>query len=118
VVHVVTGAGFETETGGLLMETVETDGATSLEDCGANSLAEAGLVQFSGDEMTALVSLMISAGGFDDCVAQPARKSNAPQKMIPANLNTRQLCGTANRTQAVSPLSTPAGSAIIPKTDA
>jgi len=31
-----------------------------------------------------------------------ARKSSAPQKMIPANLNTCQLCGTQNRTQAVS----------------
>ncbi len=35
-------------------------------------------------------------------VAQPARKISAPQKMIPANLNTRQLCGMEMRTQAVS----------------
>jgi hypothetical protein len=32
------------------------------------------------------------------CVAQPARKTAA--KMIPANLNTCQLCGTRYRTQA------------------
>jgi 4-hydroxy-3-polyprenylbenzoate decarboxylase len=83
-----------------------------------------------------LVTLMISpGGGSDGCVAQPARKSSAPQKRIPAcvakatpaqplsamtklrpealhssaparprpaNLNTRQLCGTEMRTQAVS----------------
>src|SRR5208283_340439 len=102
-VHIVTGAGFETVAGGLLMKTVETTGgtgmvgcgATGLEGCGANAFAAAGLVQFSGDEIIGPVSPMTSGGG---CVAQPARKTAA--KMIPANLNTRQLCGTKMRTQA------------------
>jgi hypothetical protein len=36
-------------------------------------------------------------------VVQPARnKISAPDKMIPAIFNTRQLCGTRKRTQAVS----------------
>jgi hypothetical protein len=35
-------------------------------------------------------------------VAQPARKKISAQEMIPAVLNTRQLCGTEMRTQAVS----------------
>jgi hypothetical protein len=91
------------------MKTVETTGgngivgcgATGLEGCGANAFAAAGLVQFKGDEITGPVSPMTSGGGAGG-VAQPARKSSAPQKMIPANLNTRQLCGTQNRTQAVS----------------
>ena len=90
------------------MVTVETTGgtcmvgcgATGLEGCGANAFAAAGLVQFSGDEITGPVSLMTSGGGAGG-VAQPARNI-AAAKMIPANLNTRQLCGTRNRTQAVS----------------
>jgi hypothetical protein len=83
-VHVVTGAGVETVTGGLLMKTVETTGATGLEDRGANGF-EAGFVQFSGEEITALVTLMVSpGGGSDGCVAQPASRSSAPQKRIPA----------------------------------
>ena len=99
-VHVVTGAGFETATRGLLGGMEETTVATGLKGCGANDLATAGLVQFSGDEITGPVSVMTSGGGGDDCVAHPARKSSTPQKMIPANLNTRQLCGMENRTQA------------------
>jgi hypothetical protein len=98
-VHVVIGSGFETATGGLLAGT-ETTGATGFAGGGANHLAAAGLFQFSGDEMTALVSLMISDGGCGGCVAQPARKTSAPQETSPANLNTRQLCGTEMRTQA------------------
>jgi hypothetical protein len=81
-VHVVTGAGFETVAGGLLMVTVETTGGSGMVGCGANSFAAAGLVQFSGDEITGPGSVTISGGG--DCVAQPARKSSAPEKMIPA----------------------------------
>ena len=44
------------------------------------------------------------SGGGDPVggVAQPAKNNSAPHKMIPAGLNTRQLCGTAMRTQAVS----------------
>ena len=33
---------------------------------------------------------------------QPAKNNSAPPMMNPLNLNTRQLCGTRNRTQAVS----------------
>jgi len=44
---------------------------------------------------------MTSGGNAAGGVAQPARNI-AAAKMIPANLNTRQLCGTRNRTQAVS----------------
>jgi 4-hydroxy-3-polyprenylbenzoate decarboxylase len=99
---VVTGAGVETVTGGLLMETVETTGATGLEGRGANDFAAAGLVQFSADETGVPGSLMVSAGGgiVAGCDAQPASKMAV--RMIPANLNTRQLCGTEMRTQAVS----------------
>jgi hypothetical protein len=35
-------------------------------------------------------------------VLQPAKNKNIPPKMIAANLNTRQLCGTRKRTQADS----------------
>jgi hypothetical protein len=35
-------------------------------------------------------------------VAQPASKISAPQTINPANLNTRPLCETKKRTQAVS----------------
>jgi hypothetical protein len=92
------------------MKTVETTGGTGmvgcgttgLEGCGANSFAAAGLVQFSGDEITGPVSLMISDGGTAGGVVQPATISSALEKMIPANLNTRQLCGTEKRTQADS----------------
>jgi 4-hydroxy-3-polyprenylbenzoate decarboxylase len=103
-VHIVTGAGFETATGGLLEGTKETIGATGLKGCGAKDFAAAGLVQFSGDETGVSGSLMVSAGGgvVVGCDAQPARKISVPQKMIPANLNTRQLCGTWERTQDVS----------------
>jgi hypothetical protein len=42
-----------------------------------------------------------SFGARRGAVAQPARK-NAAIKMMPAGFNTRPLCGTLNRTQAVS----------------
>ena len=105
-VHVVTGAGFETTTGtttaGLFVGTGNTTGLTGLGGSGAGSAMTAGLVQFSGDEITGPVSVMTSGVGADGCVAQPARNSSALEKMIPANFDTRQLCGTGKRTQAVS----------------
>jgi 4-hydroxy-3-polyprenylbenzoate decarboxylase len=51
-------------------------------------------------------------GGLGGAVEQPARRM-AAKKMIPTNLNTRQLCGTPLRTQAVSPLSQEFRSTII-----
>jgi len=101
---VVTGAGLETTVGGLLMATVETSGGAGLAGGGANDFVVAGLVQFSAGETGSSGSLMVSAGGGVAAGgdAQPARKISAPQKMIPANLNTRQLCGTEIRTQDVS----------------
>jgi 4-hydroxy-3-polyprenylbenzoate decarboxylase len=94
----------ETTAGGLLEGLKVTTGDTDLDGCGAKDFAAAGLVQFSADETGVSGSLMVSAGGgvVVGCDAQPARKISAQQKMIPANLNTRQLCGTQNRTQAVS----------------
>jgi hypothetical protein len=90
--------------GGLLMATVETSGGAGLAGGGANDFVAAGLVQFSAGETGSSGSLMVSAGGgvVAGGDAQPARKISAPQKMIPANLNTHQLCGTEIRTQAVS----------------
>jgi hypothetical protein len=41
-------------------------------------------------------------GGDGGVVEQPAKKISAPQKMIPAVLNTRPLCGMRKRTQVVS----------------
>jgi len=79
--------------------TGNTTGLTGLGG-GAGSVKAAGLVQFSGDEITDPVSVMTSGGGADGCVTQPARKTAT--KMIPANLNTRQLCGTDQPTQADS----------------
>jgi hypothetical protein len=43
-----------------------------------------------------------SGGISSGTVAQPAKKTSAAQKKIPAGFNTPQLCGTKMRTQAVS----------------
>jgi hypothetical protein len=96
--------GFEIVTGGLLKGTKKETGGAGLDGCGLKGFAVAGLVQFSADETGVSGSLMTSAGGgvVVGCDAQPARKISVPQKMIPANLNTRQLCGTGRRTQDVS----------------
>jgi hypothetical protein len=54
--------------------------------------------------MIGFTTAFVSVQSSEDCggaVEQPARKISA-KKMIPANLNTRQLCGTGKGTQAVS----------------
>jgi hypothetical protein len=56
-------------------------------DSGADQFSASFPPVAGGDEM-------VSSGIFG-VVAQPARKkTSAPQKRIPADLNTRQLCGT------------------------
>jgi hypothetical protein len=81
----MSGGRFEWMTGGKFVLTV---GATA-----------AGIGGRFGFETTPVAD---QSGGNDSSgeVAQPARKISA-QKMIPAILNTRQLCGTQMRTQAV-----------------
>jgi hypothetical protein len=61
-------------------------------------------MEFVTEKGFATTPFVDQSGGNDSSglgvVAQPARKISA-QKMIPAVLNTRQLCGTEMRTQAV-----------------
>jgi hypothetical protein len=61
-------------------------------------------MEFVTEKGFATTPFVDQSGGNDSSglgvVAQPARKIIAPQKMIPAVLNTRQLCGTKMRTQA------------------
>jgi hypothetical protein len=67
---------------------------------GGNKFVAAGLVQFNGDGVNGPGSRVLSGRG-SCCVAQPARKTSAQQKTNTTDLNTRQLCGTENETQAV-----------------
>jgi hypothetical protein len=101
-VHVTTGGGtvFGITTGGRFV-TMATGGFVP--GTGGNGL----LVSMATVFVTAYVSDQFGGSGSPGgrsggIVEQPARKTSAPEKMIPAVLNTRLLCGTGKRTQAVS----------------
>jgi len=66
---------------------------------------------FSGTGTGRLVPAQSVGSGSWGTVVQPATRKSAPQKIRTADLNTRQLCGTAFRTQAVLTFSWPAHAA-------
>jgi hypothetical protein len=69
--------------------------------CHWSEAGERDLVQLRVED-SGLAASSTDDGGRGGEVEQPARKT-AAAKIIPANLNTRPLCGTAKRIQAVSP---------------
>ena len=93
-VQVVTGAaaGFGIITSGRLV--MMTGGGFVFGNCGACGLGAAlGSTQSKPDAPGDGGADEMVSSGIVGVVAQPARKISAPKKMIPAGLNTPQLCG-------------------------